>query len=149
MTKILMVSSKGGHFNELLQLKEVIKKYKPIIVVEEHDSNIQVDYFLKTGTRVHLFKYIGVVIINFFKTIFILKKERPDIIISTGAHSCVWFFYLAKIFKIKTIYIESFAVFNGKSLTYKLIKPICTKCIVQHENNLIQYKKGIYFGGIY
>jgi len=40
MKKVLFVSSTGGHFNELLQLKRVMKKYDSYIITEKTKSTI-------------------------------------------------------------------------------------------------------------
>lgn len=146
MNKVLFVSSKGGHFDELLKLKPTMQQYDSVIVVEKCATNHHVDYFLSAGTRANMIKYPFILLINFIKAYKILKKEQPDVIISTGAHSAVPFFILGRS---KKIYIESFAVFEGSSLTYKIIKNKCDHVIVQQENMLKEYENAKYFGGVY
>ncbi len=150
MKKVLLVSSAGGHFSELKKIK-LDKKYKQILVTEKINDkkNIEVDYYLRYGSRNYLFKYFFIFIINFFISAKIMLKEKPDVVISTGAHSCVVFFILAKIMKKKTIYIESFAKVNSFSLTYKLVNKFLDYTIVQHKSMLEIYKKSLYFGGLY
>lgn len=152
MAKILLISSAGGHFSELEKIQKK-KENKYIVVTEKHGNTIkkekEIDYFLKYGTRKSLFKYIYIFILNFFKAIKIIAKEKPDFIISTGAHSCVPFMYIGKIFGKKTIYIESYAKVTKASLTYKIIKPVTDLVIVQHEELLKIYKNAKYFGGMY
>lgn len=146
MKKILLVSSQGGHFAELKKIKRT-KNYKYIVVSESKSKKENLDYTLYPGTRNNLFKYIFIFIYNFFKTFGILVRERPDFIITTGAHSCVPFIYLSKLFKSKTIYIESFAKVSKKSLTYKLIKYAVDEVIIQHKE--LDYPNAYYYGGIY
>lgn len=146
MKKILLVSSQGGHFAELKKIKRT-KNYKYIVVSESKSKKENLDYKLYPGTRDNLFKYIFIFIYNFFKTFVILVRERPDFIITTGAHSCVPFICLSKLFKSKTIYIESFAKVSGKSLTYKVIKYAVDEVIIQHKE--LDYPNAYYYGGIY
>ncbi|MGL5021065.1 MAG: PssD/Cps14F family polysaccharide biosynthesis glycosyltransferase [Mycoplasmatales bacterium] len=152
MSKILFVASAGGHFSELMQMKKTMNIHDSIIVTEGVSSSINnkdINYFLKYGTRSRIFKYIFIFIYNFFLTIKILFKEKPDCIISTGAHSCVSFFILGKLFKCKLVYIESFAKVNRPSLTYKIIHNFCDVIYVQHKEMLEVYKDAIYIGGLY
>lgn len=151
MAKIIFVSSAGGHFSELNKLKATMEKHQSIVVTEKTPSlNVDsVNYSLMYGTRNELFKYLKVLVKNTLKAYKIIRKERPDFIISTGAHTCVPFFYIGKLFGVKTIYIESYAKVDNPSLTYRIIKPVCDKTIVQHEQMLEIYPKADFFGGVY
>jgi len=149
MAKILFVSSAGGHFNELMQLKPLMEKHDSIIVSEKINNNHSLDYSLVYGTRSNLIKYLFVFSINSIKALNIIRKEKPNMIISTGAHSCVPFFFIGKLFKIKLIYIESYAKVNSPSLTYKIIKSKANKVIVQHKDMTKVYEEATYLGGVY
>lgn len=145
---IMLVSSAGGHFNELQKLS-VFNDPNNVIVTEKKgklQKNIQ---YLKYGTRENKFIYPLIMIYNFCKAFYLLIKFRPKIIISTGAHTCVSFFLLAKLVRAKTIYIESFAKVYTSSLTYKIIKNFCDIVIVQNEELLPIYQNAIYLGSVY
>ncbi len=144
MPKALLVSSKGGHLDELLQIK--LSGYDVVYAIEKNNSSFKSDYDLVSGTRDNMLSYPFILFINTIKAFKILKKEKPDVVISTGAHSCVPFFYLARCRKV---YIESFAVINNKSLTYKLIHKKTDHVLVQHKQALNNYKDAKYFGGVY
>lgn len=151
MAKIIFVSSAGGHFSELNKLRKTMDKHVSIVVTEK-TPNLNIDsvnYSLMHGTRNELFKYLKVLAKNTVETYKIIRKEKPDFIISTGAHTCVPFFYIGKFFGAKTIYIESYAKVDKPSLTYRIIKPVCDKTIVQHEQMLGIYPKAEFFGGVY
>ena len=79
----------------------------------------------------------------------VLRKERPDIIISSGAAVAVPFFYLGKLFGAKLIYIEVFDRIDKPTLTGKLVYPIVDKFIVQWEEQKRVYKKAINLGSIF
>ena len=85
------------------------------------------------------------------RAVYYLYRYRPKYLISTGAHSCVPFFIIAKIIlpRIKTIYIESFAKVNSPSMTYNFIKNKCDVVIVQHQELLDIYPNSVYLGGVY
>ena len=79
----------------------------------------------------------------------ILRSEKPDLIISTGAAVAVPFFYLGKIMGAKLIYIEVFDRIDAPTLTGKLVYPITDRFIVQWEEMLRIYPKAICLGSIF
>ena len=90
---------------------------------------------------------------NLIKNTFIawkvLKKEKPDLIISSGAAVAVPFFYLGKLFGAKLIYIEVFDRIDKPTLTGKLVYPITDKFIVEWEEMKQVYPKAINLGSIF
>ena len=79
----------------------------------------------------------------------VLKKENPDLLISTGAAVAVPFFYLAKIMGKKLIYIEVYDRIDRSTMSGKLIYPIADCFIVQWEEMKRIYPKAINLGSIY
>ena len=79
----------------------------------------------------------------------ILRKEKPDLIISSGAAVAVPYFWLGKLFGAKTVYIEIFDRIDKPTLTGKLVYPVTDKFIVQWEELKKVYPKAINLGGIF
>ena len=156
MKKVMFISSMGGHLTELMQLKSLFNKYDYKIVTEKHKSTIglkdeykdKIEY-LSTGNRNNMFKYIFTLPYNFIKSFILFIKFKPDIVITTGAHTCVAMCYFAKLFRKKVIYIESFANIETKTLTGKLIYPIADVFVVQWKSMLKFYPKAKYEGWIF
>ena len=88
-------------------------------------------------------------ILNSISTLKIFVKEKPQIVISTGALSSVPMCLIAKLFKKKIIFIESFAKINSPTLTGKLIYKIADQFYIQWESMRRFYPEAIYKGGIY
>lgn len=154
--KVLFISSTGGHFDELLQLKPLFKKYNSYIITEKDTSNESLKeiygdkmYFLPYGTRAKLFTYIFKYFYLCLKTVYLYFKIRPKVIITTGTHTAGPMCIIGKIFGSKIIYIETIANTNKKTATGKLIYPIADLFIVQWEEMLKLYPKAIYGGTIY
>ncbi len=156
MKKVMFISSMGGHLTELMQLKIIFKNYDYKIITEKHKSTLglkaryksKIDYLL-AGNKDHMLRYLYVLPYNFIKSFIMFLKFKPDVIVTTGAHTCVAMCYIAKIFRKKVIYIESFANIETKTLTGKLIYPIADKFIVQWKSMLKLYPKAIYEGWIF
>ena len=155
MKKVLFISSTGGHLNELLQLKSMFKKYDSYIVTEKTKTNkdLNKDYnnvsYLLYGTKHRPFRYIFVAIFNILKSLFLYIKIRPNVIVTTGAHTAVPICLIGKLFRTKIIYIETFANIHTKTLTGKIIYPIADLFIVQWEGMLDLYPNAKYWGWIF
>ena len=154
MKKVLFISSTGGHLNELLQLKKTMKKYDSYLITEKTKSTIglkeefsKINY-LTYGTKSHL-SYIYIFPWNCIKSLYYFFKIRPDVVITTGAHTGVVMCYIAKLFRKKVIYIETFANISSKSMSGRLVYPIADMFIVQWRSMLKFYPNAIYGGWIF
>lgn len=154
--KVLFISSRGGHLNELMQLSPLFEKYESYIITEKDKANENLKqiygdklYFLPYGTRAKLFTYIFKYLYLCIKTIYYYFKIRPKVIVTTGTHTAGPICILGKLFGSKIIYIETFANTNKKTATGRLIYPIADLFIVQWEEMLKIYPKAIYGGSIY
>ena len=155
MKKVLFISSTGGHLHELLQLSELFYDYDSYIITEKTKSNMylkekfsKVDY-LTYGTRKNLFTYFFKFTYNILKSFILFLKIRPKVIVTTGTHTAVPMCYIAKLFRKKVIFIETFANSKTKTLAGKLVYPIADCFIVQWEEMLKLYPKASFFGSIY
>lgn len=156
MKKVLFISSTGGHFNELIQLKPLFKEYDYHLITEKDKTTIGLkkEYgnrinFLVYGTRKRVFEYPFKFVYNCFKSLILYIKIRPKYIVSTGTHTAVPICYLGKLFGTKIIYIETFANRTAKTLAGKMVYPIADLFIVQWEEMLKLYPKAVYGGAIY
>lgn len=155
MNNIIFISSTGGHLNELLQLKSLFKKYNSFIITEKTKSNKNLKkkydnvFYLVYGTRKNIILYPFKFLFNIIKSFILYFKIKPKVIVTTGTHTAVPMCYIAKIFRKKVIYIETFANRNSKTLTGKLIYPIADIFIVQWKDMLELYPKAKFLGSIY
>lgn len=153
--KVLFISSTGGHLDELLQLKELFKKYDSYIITEKTKSTVDLKNkyskvnYLVYGSKDHFITYIFKFIYNVFKSLILFIKIRPKVIVTTGTHTAVPMCYIGKLFFRKIIYIETIANSETKTLSGKLVYPIADTFIVQWESMLKLYPKAIYGGWIY
>ena len=129
--KICYVSSCGGHLTEILNYSNDLDKYEYFFVINDKRdiSYLGKNYYVVDHSTFD---------IKFFKVLYqsfkILLKEKPDIIISTGASLAVQFFIAAKFLKIKSIFIESLTRTNKLSKTGKIIKYLTSNFYVQTES---------------
>ena len=152
MNKICFIASTGGHFEQLMMLKPLMDKYESFIVTEKTDYSVIEDdrkiYYLNQVNR-HEKTFIFKMALNFIKSLNLFIKERPDVVISTGALATIPMCIFAKVFKKKIIFIESFAKVNSPTLTGKLVYKFADQFYVQWEQMKEHYPNAIFRGGIY
>ena len=132
---------------EMLQLLEAFEGH-PIFLVtykEKQTSGRENTYYLMNIVRSPFALVIGVI-----RIFFILLKEKPDFLFSTGAEIAVPSFYLGKLLlHTKLIYLECSAQVYHASLTGRWVYPITDLFLVQWEPLLKRYgAKAKYVGGL-
>lgn len=147
--KICLVCSSGGHFQELLRLAGAWYGVEHFWVTF---PGVDTDCLLAEEEMLPAYHPTNRNIWNLFRNTIvawrILRARRPNIIISTGAGVTIPFFYLAKFFGIKTVYIESLTRIHGLSLTGKLVYPVADHFYVQWPKLARQLKKAVYGGQV-
>lgn len=146
--KICMVSSSGGHFEELSMLKKLGESHDLFWVTEKTDYKGDADYYLlQTDSKdaLMLFKMIG----NGFKTLRFWFKEKPQVVITTGTLVALPACIMAKLTRKKVIFIESFSRIHDCTRAGKVIYKIADLFIYQWESLGEFYPNGVYGGSIF
>jgi UDP-N-acetylglucosamine:LPS N-acetylglucosamine transferase len=150
--KILFVASSGGHLEEISCLYPIACKYDSALVTENggQEKTLWGDktYFVPQINRKQANFPIAFLKL-FIKARKIINKEKPDVIISTGALMTYPFCVIGKKKKAKIIYIESFARIDSASLTGKLMKNKADLFCVQWNEGLEFFPNAEYIGGIF
>ncbi|SEG19573.1 Oligosaccharide biosynthesis protein Alg14 like [Butyrivibrio sp. Su6] len=148
--KVGLVGSSGGHLTHLYMLKEFWEdKDRFWVTFDKEDARS-----LLKGERFYPAYYpsnrsIKALIINTYRAIKVLIKERPDLIVSSGAAPAIPFFWLGKLFGAKTIYIEVFDRIDEPTISGKICYPVTDKFIVEWEEMKEVYPKAINLGSIF
>ena len=153
MKKICLISSSGGHFEQLLMLRKLAENNEIFIVTEKTKYNKKdkkINYFVNQVNRKETLFLLKMALI-LIKSLYIFIKEKPDVIISTGVLSSIPMMFIGHLFNKKVIYIESFAKISSPTMTGNLIykHKIADRFYVQWENMLEFYPDAICKGGIY
>lgn len=146
--KLCMVSSSGGHYEQLRMLATLGQWHRLLWVTEKTDYNSPADYYLyQCGLkdRYYLFKMVA----NSISSLRIWLKEKPDVVITTGTMVALPLCLIAKLLGKRLIYIETFARVYDGTRTGKLLYRFSDLFIYQWEGLVKVYPKGIYGGSIY
>lgn len=148
--KVCLVGSSGGHLTHLYMLKPFWQEKERFWVTFDKQDAAS----LLSGEQVyHCYfptnRNLKNLIRNTILAWKVLGKEKPDLIVSSGAAVAVPFFYLGKLFGAKTVYIEVFDRIDKPTLTGKLVYPVADRFIVQWEEMKAVYPKAINLGSIF
>lgn len=146
--KLCMISSSGGHYEQLCMLKKLGEKYDLFWVTEKTDYNGNADYYLlQTGLKDVWMPFR--MFVNCFKTLGFWIKEKPQVVITTGTMVALPVCFLAKLCRKKVIYIETFSRIRNCTRAGRLVYKIADLFIYQWESLEEFYPNGVYGGSIY
>jgi beta-1,4-N-acetylglucosaminyltransferase len=144
-----LVGSSGGHLMQLYQLEDWWNKHDRFwVTFDKQDSRSLLKEERKYWCYHPTNRNVKNLIRNTFLAIKILFKERPDVIISTGAAPAIPFYYIGKLLGAKLIYVEVYDRIDLPTLTGKIVYPITDKFILQWEDQKKHYPKGEVLGGV-
>lgn len=148
--KVCLVGSSGGHLTHLYMLKPFWEnKNRFWVTFDKEDAKS----LLKNEKMYPCYypsnRSLKALIINTWRALKIISKEKPDLIISSGAAPAIPFFYIGKIFGAKTIYIEVFDRIDAPTLSGKICYKVSDKFIVEWEEMKQIYPKAINLGSIF
>lgn len=141
--KLCLVCYSGGHLYQLYLLREWWEKHPRYWVTFKtadalsllQEEKVHWAYFPATRSIKNLIR-------NSYLALKVLLKERPDIIVSTGAAVSVPFFYLGKLLGCKLVFIEVYDRIETPTLTGRLVYPISDVFILQWQEQKKSYPKG-------
>jgi UDP-N-acetylglucosamine:LPS N-acetylglucosamine transferase len=141
MTDVLVVCSPGGHFTEAISLMSDIRdvnfKYVlhlPPELSPELRSRIIIAPHAERDIRV---------LKQMFFALYCVWKERPKVIVSTGALIGVTFGLAGKLFGAKFIFIESLTRVTQPSLAGRICYKFVDTMYVRHESLIRFYPEAI------
>lgn len=152
MKKVLLAASSGGHLDEISNLQPLEEHHEIILLTEQTECGAPSWYkrvcFVPQVNRKEVL-CIPKLLINAFRAFRLLLREKPAVVISIGALATVPVCLIAKLMRIRVLYIESFARIDSPSLTGKLLYKVADETIIQWKELEQFYPDAIYGGSIY
>lgn len=141
--KICLAASGGGHVRQLLDLEPVWSAHDYFFVTEDTALGASLadrhrTYFVphvavgqaRLGAPV---KMVTGAVRSIFRSARIISRERPDVVISTGAGAVFFAVAWARLFGARTVVIESFARFDKPSIFSRVAAPWAHHLVVQSK----------------
>jgi UDP-N-acetylglucosamine:LPS N-acetylglucosamine transferase len=147
--KVCLACSGGGHLSELLQLRGFFEKKDYFFLTDHRENSEELAkkervLFVECPRRnpIKLAK-------NFFNSLSIFLREKPDVVLSTGADTAVAFCIIARLFGKKLIFVESFCRVTEPSLSARILYPFSSLFFVQWPEMKNYFKKAVYAGSVF
>jgi|SRR6185312_696026 len=141
--RVSLAGSGGGHVRQLLDLERVWSNFEVFFVTEDtalgrsiaqkHRAHFVPHFALGRLRHGAPFQVLAAAARNFVRTALIAARERPDVVITTGAGTVFFFVMWARLFGAKVVLMETFARFEAPSLFGRLAAPLAAVKIVQSE----------------
>ena len=146
--KLCLVSSSGGHWEQLQKLQPLIDKYDGFYVTEKTRFPANAKYFMtQTDLKDKLMPLK--MLLNGIRAVGIWIRERPDFVITTGTMVAYPFYLMAVLFHKKFVFIETFGRADMATEAGKRMEKHSDLFIVQWESQVKHYSKAIYGGCLY
>jgi beta-1,4-N-acetylglucosaminyltransferase len=130
--RVLLVCSPGGHLLQMFRLRPAWQDSERSWVTLD---SADVRYLLREE-RAHLAhgptnRSVKALLANLRLAWRLVRSERPEAILSTGAALAVPFFLVGKLFGARLVYVESLTRIHGLSLTGRIVYPFADAFFVQ------------------
>jgi UDP-N-acetylglucosamine:LPS N-acetylglucosamine transferase len=131
-TKALLVCSPGGHLLQMLCLEPAWGDLRRTwVTLEAPDSEHLLEEERVVLAQGPTNRSLRALLANLRLAWRVVRRERPDVILSTGAALALPFFLVGKLFGARLIYVESLTRTGALSLTGRLVYPLADAFFVQ------------------
>lgn len=146
---VLLVCSGGGHLAQLRRLEPWWSRHDRAWVTFELPGAA-----VLAGERAYTAfspttRHLGNLGRNLWLAWRVVRRERPALIVSTGAGVALPFFLVGRILRVPTAYLEVFDRIDSRTLTGRLCKPLSDLFLLQWESQREVYGSGTVVGPVY
>jgi beta-1,4-N-acetylglucosaminyltransferase len=144
-----LVGSSGGHLLQLWALRPIWGEHDRCWVTFDKEDAAS----LLEGERAYAAAFpsnrnIPNLLRNFRIAWRVLRRERPDVIVSTGAGVAIPFFVLGRLFGAKLVYLEVYDRIDSATLTGRACQPFAHIFALQWEEQRRFYPRGQVVGKV-
>lgn len=153
--RVCLAASGGGHLRQLIDLEATWSRHHYFFVTED----TALGQSLATRHRVHFVPHFGWgqvklgkalrmlngALKSFFISASVILRERPQVVISTGAAAVFFTVVWARLLGAHIVTIESFARFERASLFGRMTKSMAHDMVVQSQQLALHYPQAEFF----
>lgn len=145
---MLLVASSGGHLAHLLRLEPWWREHRRTWVtfgtadarsLLRDEDDVVWAHHPTTRNLPNLLR-------NTALAVRVVRRTRPDLVVSSGAGVALPFFVTARLLRIPTVYVEVVDRIDSRTLTGRLCRPFSTRFLVQWPSQARLYRGAIEIG---
>jgi UDP-N-acetylglucosamine--N-acetylmuramyl-(pentapeptide) pyrophosphoryl-undecaprenol N-acetylglucosamine transferase len=140
-----LACSRGGHLDLLLRLQDTLSDRRIVWVTQQSG---RVEDIRRAGGRAHVLgEYHGSLIRGvapvLWRSLGLVLRERPRLVITSGSGIVVPFCLLARLMGAKVVFIETSARVRGASRSGRVLSRIANRVIVQWDEMREVYRGAV------
>jgi beta-1,4-N-acetylglucosaminyltransferase len=147
---VLLVCSSGGHVLQMLSLRQAWEEFEHVWISDDTPDTRS----LLRGERVEFAhgptsRNLRSLVLNVVLAWRVVRRTRPQVIMSTGAAIAVPFSWVGRLLGVKVVYIESVTRVDSASLSGKLVAPVASRVYVQWPELEPHLRRARYAGTVF
>ena len=147
---VMLVCSSGGHLQQMLAVRPAWEPYSHVwVTFDKSDARS----LLRDERVVYAHSPTNRSLKNLVRNLLLawrtLRVVRPRVLLTTGAGVAVPFVWLARLRRVRIVYIESFTRIEGPSLTGRLVAPVAHRVYVQWPEMEGRLPRSRYAGNVF
>ena len=149
--KVCIPTSSGGHLTHMRMLMPVLDQAADRfwVTFDKEDANSAL-----AGERLYYCHFptnrnLKTTVRNTLLAVRVLRREHPDLIVSSGAAVAVPFFIVGKFMGVRTVYVEVFDRVDAPTLTGRLVRRFTDLFVVQWPEMQSVYPDSVCLGPIF
>ena len=147
--KICLAASAGGHLSQLLKIAPVCQGNEIFCLTTKEEIRVKLQSFgpvtvVGECNRQHPFQVLKV----FFGSVKVLFREKPDVVISTGAAVGCIACFLGKLLGARIVWLDSITNIERLSLSGRMVRYIANLFLVQWPELTEKYQNVEYAGEV-
>jgi UDP-N-acetylglucosamine:LPS N-acetylglucosamine transferase len=148
--RVVLVASAGGHLAQLVQLRAYWETYDRVWVSFD---KLDVRSRLAGERVVHGHWPTTRSVVNAVRNLHlawqVLRSERPDLVVTSGAGLGVPFVFAARVLGIRSAYLEVYDRIDSPTLSGRLCHRVVDLFLVQWEEQRRFYRRAVLAGPVY
>ena len=145
--RALLVSSSGGHLAQLARLKPWWSAWdRTWVTFPTPDATSLLADEHAVWAHHPTTRNVPNLLRNLVLAVGVLRRERPAVVVSTGAGVAVPFFVVARLLRIPTVYVEVYDRIDSPTMTGRLCRPFSSLFCVQWPEQVKLYRRAVVVG---
>ncbi len=148
--RVLLVGSSGGHLAQLLCLRPWWEQHeRHWVTFETEDAVSKLADESVTWAHHPTTRNLPNLLRNMRLAREVLRRMRPDVVVSTGAGVAVPFFWLSRPHGATSVYLEVYDRVDSRTLTGRLCRPTSDLFLVQWAEQRNLYSSSVLLGPVW
>jgi len=145
--RVLLVCSSGGHLAQLHRLQPWWQDHERAWVTFRKPDAESVLAGERVWWAFHpTTRNVVNLVRNAWLAVRVMRRERPDVVVSNGAGVALPFFVLARLLRRRTVYVEVYDRIDSATLTGRLCRPFTDLFCVQWPEQQRFYRDSVVVG---